>query len=436
MDKKTFRDMLVIGFAMFATFFGAGNMIFPPSIGFVAGSGWFVALIGFFISAIALPILSIVSTSKNGGFENIAGKVSPTFSKIFVILIMIIVGVIVGVPRTGATAHELGIQPLLPNISPIITSIFFYGISIYFAINPTTVIDKIGKFLTPVLLIILTIIIFTGITSPISSPVDTGLEDVFTMAFTGGYQTGDALGGVVIASVFMSAIIAKGYSDSKERNKMIMLCGGVAGLGLLLVYGGLLYIGATGSSIFPADVEKTVLLDGLVRGLLGKTGITSLGIAVIFACLTTNIGISAAVGQFFSNLLNNKVTYKAIVIILNIFGLIISNIGVENIVKFAIPIFLVIYPVAIVLIIMGLFDQFIPNRGAYIGAVYCTLLVSIFDTLIMYGINIKPIQSFISYLPFSSKGFSWITPAMFGLIIGILAFSKITKEENQECDLS
>lgn len=97
MDKRNLRDMLVIGFAMFATFFGAGNMIFPPSVGFVAGSEWFVALIGFFISAIALPILSVVSASKNGGFENIADKVSPNFSKIFVILIMIIVGVIVGV---------------------------------------------------------------------------------------------------------------------------------------------------------------------------------------------------------------------------------------------------------------------------------------------------------------------------------------------------
>ena len=434
MNKKTLGDTLIIGFAIFATFFGAGNLIFPTSLGFAVGNGWNIAIIGFLLSGIILPMLSIISVGKNGGsIENIAGKVSPIFSKIFTISIMVFVLGLIGLPRIGAVTYELGMLPLFPKVNPIIVSTIFYGITIWFAINPTNVVDKIGKFLTPVLLIILAIILFTGIALPLGTPVDTGIENIFTVGFLTGYEIGDALAGIVIASIFVSAIVSKGYSDSKELSKMSIKCGVVGGLGLFLVYGGLLYLGATGSSLFPADIEKANLLAGIVQKLLGKSGVMALSTAVIFACLTTSIGMSAAIAQFFSDITNNKLSYQVVVVVTNIVAGIFSITGVATIMKIAMPILLIGYPVAIVLIILGLFSHVIPNRGAYIGAVYFTLVISIFDTLVMYGVNIKPIQSFISFLPLSSKGFSWITPAIVGLIIGMLVFPKLIKNDNQQC---
>lgn len=428
MNRKALSDSLVIGFAIFATFFGAGNLIFPTSLGFTVGSGWNVAIIGFMLSGIVLPVLTVVSVGKNGGsIENITDKVSPVFSKLLTISIMIFILALVGLPRIGAVTYELGVQPLLPQSSPIITSAIFFGISIWLAINPTTVIDKIGKYLTPVLLVLLAIIITKGITSPVGTPVNTGIENVFTVGFTTGYEIGDALGGIVVATIFVSAIASKGYSDPKQLYKMSIACGTIGGLGLLLVYGGLLYLGATGSGAFPAGIEKSGLLAGIVQNVLGKPGLTALSFAVIFACLTTSVGLTTAIAQYFSELTNNKLQYKPIVIGVCVVAAIFSITGVATIMKFAMPVFLIAYPVAIVILILGLISELIPSRGGFIGAVYFTLAVSIFDTMNMYGIAPKAIQSLISHLPLAGYGFSWTTPAIAGLILGIMFYPR--KEE-------
>lgn len=425
MSKKNIQDLLVVGFALFATFFGAGNLIFPPSIGLAAGSSWSVALTGFFLAGIVLPVLAFIAVSKTGGtLESIADKVSPKFGKIYGIIVMTCIGVMVAIPRTGATTHELGIHPIFPQVSPIITSLIFYGLTIYFAINPTKVIDKIGKILTPVLLLIMFIIIIKGIITPLSSPANTGLENVFSKGFIDGYQTADALTGLVTSGVIVAAILAKGYTDKKIKGKMITLCGIIAGLALFLIYGGLVYIGATGAGVFPNDIEKTNLLIGLVQKIMGNSGLTFLGIAVIFACLTTSVGVSAAVADFYSRLTNNRLSYKTAIILISVISGIIANVGVEAIVNLAMPVLLVIYPISIVLIIMGLFNQYIPNRGAYIGATYCTLFISLFDTMGMLGIKTPVISSFINHLPFANMGFSWLVPAVVGFIAGMFVYKK------------
>lgn len=425
MNKKSFQDIIIVGFAIFATIFGAGNLIFPTALGFNAGNTWNIAIIGFTISGIVLPLIAIIAVgNNNGSFENISDKVSKVFSKILLLSIMILILGLVGLPRIGAVTYELGINPLFPNVNRIVVSIVFYAITIYFAINPANVVDKIGKILTPVLIITLVIIIGKGIIAPISTPIFTGIEKPFTTGFFTGYEIGDAFGTVVIASLFTAAIFAKGYSDSNQLKKMTVLSTLVGGSLLFLVYGGLIYLGATGSSIFNADIERTSLLAGIVEKLLGKVGLTGISIAVVFACLTTSVGMTSAISNYITKITNKKLKYKIVVIVLNIVAGILSILGVEGIMTFAMPVLVTFYPALIILIIMGLFSKYIPGRGAYIGAAYSSLAVSILGTLNMYGMNIK----LISYLPFADYGFSWILPSIVGLIIGfILDKNKIEK---------
>jgi LIVCS family branched-chain amino acid:cation transporter len=425
MYNKKSKDIIVVGFALFAMFFGAGNVIFPPLLGFLSGDQWNIALFGFVLTSVGMPLLGVIAIAKNGGaIEHLAGKVSPTFSKILGTIIVLAIGPLLAIPRTCATTFEMGVQPLFPHVSPILSSIVFFAITLFFVINPSTVVDKIGKILTPVLLLAVWTIIIKGIISPIDVPIHTGLKNAFSTGFTEGYQTMDALASLLFAGIIIADIAAKGYPNVKEQIKLTMLSGVIAAISLLFIYGGLMYLGATGTKIFPADIIRTQLTIGIAETLLGPTGKIILGITVAFACLTTAIGLTATAGNFFNKLTKNKLSYKTVVIIVTLFSTIVSNAGVELIVKLSVPLLVTVYPVTIVLILMGLFSNFIKHRGLYIGAVYGTLLISIFDGLSAAGVKIDQIHSLIALLPFAAKGFAWIIPAIVGAIVGMLFIKK------------
>lgn len=424
---KKFNDVLVIGLALFAMFFGAGNLIFPTYIGLLSGDKWFISLMGFLLTGIGLPLVGIIVMSKNDGdFEKFAGKVGVNFSKILGIVIMLAIGPLLAIPRTGATTYEMGVKPLFPNVSPILATSIFFAINLYFVINPSSVIDKIGKILTPILLVMLSIIIVKGIITPIGELKVTAIENPFSRAFIEGYQTMDALASTVFAGIVIASVVSKGYKDKKDQIKLTVLSGAIAALGLLLVYGGLMYLGATTSKIYNQEIAKTALTIEITQRLLGNFGKIALAVAVTFACLTTSVGLTATAGEFFSKLTKNKVTYKAVVILVTVFSAIVSNFGVEKIVKIAVPLLVTVYPVVIVLIALNIFDDFIKNKNSYKGAVYVTLLLSIVDGISAIGINLSKLQNILSRLPFAKAGFGWILPAMLGLLIS----SAITTENN------
>ncbi|OPJ56353.1 branched-chain amino acid transport system II carrier protein [Alkalithermobacter paradoxus] len=424
--RKVFSDVVIIGFALFAMFFGAGNLIFPPSLGLVSGDSWLISFLGFLLTGIGMPLLGIVAVSKAGGsLGDLADKVSPTFSKVLGTVIMLALGPLLAIPRTAATTFEMGVRPIFPSVSPVISSIIYFAITFALVIKPSSVIDTIGKFLTPTLLVILAIIIFKGVTDPIGVLANTGLENSFSRGFTEGYQTMDALGSIVIGGIIIKTLVSKGYTKKDEQVKLAIMSAVVAALGLTFVYGGLMYLGATGSTIFDPSIPKTDLTMQITSAILGNIGKVAIGIAVSLACLTTSIGLTATCGEFFNNLTNGKLSYKSIVTTIIIFSTIMSNFGVEKIVGLAIPLLVTVYPVVIILILMNLFDKYIPNKGVYSGAVIGAVCISIFEALSAAGVEVYSILDVIGRLPLSSQGFSWIVPALVGaMITGVIGRKK------------
>jgi len=418
---KKFNDVLVIGLALFAMFFGAGNLIFPPFIGLLTGSKWYLALLGFALTGIGLPLIGIIVMSKNeGNFEKFAGKVGNSFSKWLGVIIMLAIGPLLAIPRTGATTYEMGIKPIFPNANPYLATTIFFAINLYFAINPSSVIDKIGKILTPILLLMLSIVIVKGILSPIGIPITTDISNPFSRAFIEGYQTMDALASTVFSGIVIASVVSKGYTNKKEQIKLTVLSGAIAAFGLLVVYGGLMYLGATASGLFNGEISKTELTIAITERILGNFGKVALGLAVGFACLTTSVGLTATAGEFFSKLTKNRLTYKSVVIAVTIFSAIISNFGVEKIVKIAVPLLVTVYPVVIVLIILNIFDEFIKNKNAYAAAVYITLIISIIDGLAAIGFKLQDVQNLLCKLPFASSGFGWLIPALIAFLVATL----------------
>jgi LIVCS family branched-chain amino acid:cation transporter len=428
MNKK-FKDTLLIGAALFAMFFGAGNLIFPPSIGIASGDKWLMSLIGFILTGIGLPVLGIIAVAKAGGTINdLASRVHPLFSKILGSIVILAIGPLLAIPRTGATVFEIGIQPIWGNISPIIVSVVYFSITLFFVIKPSGIMDKIGKILTPILLVVTLSIVIKGILNPIGSPVSTNIALPFTNGFTSGYQTMDALASIVMAAIVLISLIEKGYTEKKEQISMTMKAGLIAGTGLLVIYGGLLYLGACSSGIYSSDISKSELIVNITNLVLGNLGQISMCIVVSAACLTTSIGLTAVVGNYFSELSNNKISYKSIVIFTTLFSAVMAVAGVEQIVKLAVPLLVLVYPVAMVLIVLGLFDQFIPNKNVYRGAVAGALIIGLFDGFSATNIEIQFIHSAIAKLPLASSGFAWVLPSLILGLLGSLIPQKRKKE--------
>ncbi|NLY45732.1 MAG: branched-chain amino acid transport system II carrier protein [Tissierella sp.] len=416
--KKNLRDSIVIGLALFATFFGAGNLIFPPFLGLQSGTGWVGAIVGFVSSGVLLPIVAVYAISYAGGsVEKMTDKIHPKFAKVVLAVIMLFC-TFIAVPRTGAVAFELGVQALFPK-APMLPFIIIYFLATYYFVNDkNNVIDKIGSILTPALVTILIFIIIKGVITPVGQPVKTDLNNPFINAFLGGYQTGDLLVSYLIGGVIIADITRKGYTSDKERNKMTAIAGGVALLFLCIVYTGLLYQGAAASALYPNDIDRSVLILSIVDTLLGRSGLFALGIAVILACLTTAIGETTAIAGFFEKVTDGKLSYKKVAVISSVISGGIALLGVDRIIFISDPIFLAIYPILIVAVILGLFYKHVP-KSALQGAALFTLIVSGLEVFELV-LNIPFLTTLIDIIPLSEHGFAWIIPAIVGFVGGAI----------------
>ncbi|WP_300671926.1 branched-chain amino acid transport system II carrier protein [Desulfoluna sp.] len=411
MNKES-KDIIVAGAALFAMFFGAGNLIFPPALGFLSGQSWFLCMLGFFITGVGLPILGVAALAKSeGSLDRFAGKVSPLFAKVMGTSIVLAIGPFLAIPRTGATVYEIGIKPLLPGVSPLTAAGIFFALTLFFALKPSSIVDKIGKFLTPILLLIIGMIIIKGVVNPIGQPIDTGLVQPLSRGFIEGYQTMDALASILFAGLVLSAIAAKGYQTTEEQIKLTCKAGLIAGVGLMFVYGGLLYLGATSCTLFGQGITKAELIVSITNTIFGAAGQSALCLAVSAACLTTSIGLTAVVGTYFEKMTHGKIGYIPIVIATSVFSAIISVSGVEKIVTLSVPLLIIAYPIVIVLIALTLLGRNL-SSAFYRGAVAGTFVVSVFDALAFLKISTGVAGEMIARLPFSDSGFAWILPSV------------------------
>ena len=429
---KKNKDILIIGFALFSMFFGAGNLIFPPFIGVTSGSNWLISFLGFIIADVGIILLSINAVARAGSFQNVVEKAGKKFGLYLEIIMMLCLGPILVIPRTAATTFEMSIMPITSSLNSAIFSILFFGLTLILTIRPTKVMDIIGKFLTPVLLLALILLIGKGILSPIGELSNNNNEGLFVNGITQGYQTMDALGIGGVTALIITSFVNKGYKDKKENISMTLKSALIAGIGLILVYGGLAYLGATVSTIYDASISQTELLVNITNHLLGKNGILLLGIIVAFACLTTAIGLTSVTAKYFEDVSNKKLKYSHIVTFICVFSAIASNLGVDRIIAIAGPILTVIYPVSILLVVMSTFSKYFIKPAVFKGAAYATLLISFLNVADSLGFTIE----FIHHLPLNSLGFNWVVPAIIGGLLGKLLVKENNINEKSQDKLS
>jgi branched-chain amino acid:cation transporter, LIVCS family len=418
---KRANDVVIVGVALFAMFFGAGNLIFPPFMGLTAGGVWSIALIGFLITGIGMPLLGIMASARAGGsVEHLAGRVGPLFATVLSVVIILAIGPLLAIPRTCATAYELGVRPASPEFSRAFFSVIYFGLTLAFVFNRSAVVDKIGKFLTPFLVVTLGWIILRGVFYPMGPVAEQALATPFASGFREGYQTMDALASVVFATIVIGALTFKGYKSTADQVKLTSLAGLIAATGLGLVYGGLMYLGATAAALYPPDVERTTLLIGIANTLLGGGGQLALGLAVGLACLTTSIGLTATVGEYFSRLSGGRIGYRTICVATAVFSGVFATVGVTTIVTVAVPLLVTVYPIVIVLIVLTMLHPLVVPRAIYIGGVAGAFATSIFEAFAAAGFPIAVANDVIAGIPLAAHGFAWIVPALLGMAVGAI----------------
>lgn len=417
MKSKSFKDSIVVGFALFAMFFGAGNLIFPPFLGNAVGDQFFPALIGFLITGVGLPLLGILACARiDGSFEKMAAPVGKGFALIATSILILAIGPIIAIPRTASTTYELGISTLFPMATSGITTIIFFAICLFFVLKPTSIVDAIGKFLTPILLVVLISIVIKGIFVPIGEIVPVSYDNVFVSAFKEGYQTMDAIAAVIFGSIIISSVRSKGYTDRKDASKVIMMAGLVAIVGLAIIYGGLMYLGAQTSSLEQVTFTRSQLVMYIVKEVFGPLGTVFLSISATVACLTTAIALLSASAKFYTDLFKGRIPYAVNAVILTIISALMATNDVDSIVALAGPVLDLIYPVVIVLITLTLASAYVKSNHVIRWTVYVTLFIS-FMTTMASMFNLSMLRQVLAYLPLQSSGFGWLIPAILTFII-------------------
>lgn len=407
------KDTWVTGLALFAMWFGAGNLIFPPYLGVLDGSN-VAGIIAYIIGDAVLAALGILASSKfveAGDIKGIA-VLSRTWKWLDVLLGCLMVFFICPVfvvPRTCATAFEVAIKPFAPNFSPVIFAVIYFALTFFFMFKSSKVIDYIGKILTPGLLIFLVIMIVKGIVDPIGSVGDPQIKDVFANGLMNGYQTMDAMGGTLFGVVVLASINSKGYTDSDQKSKLLAKAGIIGTSLLAVIYIGLYYLGACVGSQYDSTVEQTTLLVNIVQVLMGKGGLAILAVIVLLACLTSAIGVAAAGCEYFTEITNGKLKYEWLVIGFCVLGAVLSVMGVQKIILIAVPILEIVYPPFIAMVLLGLFSKFIKRDMVFNIA-----------ALVAFAMGICQVAglSFVNAMPLASFGLGWIVPAAVGAVIG------------------
>ena len=437
--KKKLLDTIIIGFALFAIFFGAGNLIFPPYLGVTAGGNWGIATIAFLISDPLLSIIAVMVVAALGGSAlNVGRRVHPLFASALAAICVLLIGPIFAVPRTGASTHEIFVQSYFPSAPQWITSLVFFGTVLWITYKENSVMDAIGKYLTPILLLILFLIFVGAVLQPNASFAATDRTGLFAQGFKEGYQTMDVLGAPLLAGVVMKDITRRGYLNKKDQFRMMFGVGIVAFILLALVYSTLAYSGASMSTVIDSTAQRAAMLTTIVKNLLGSWGQLAMGLAVCFACLTTAIGLTTTCGQYFEEVSKGKISYKKTILVTVAVEFIISFVGVDSLINLAVPVLTFIFPIMIALILFSAFDQYIPYDWTYLGAVVGAGIVGLvqgINTLsqLLGGKLLGDAVKLIGTFPLATYGLEWIVPTFVGaLIFTILA--AILKPKQLEFD--
>lgn len=427
-EKLNVKNKILMGITLFSMFFGAGNLIFPPFLGAQAGSSMWWAFLGFAVSAVGLPVLGVVAVTLSGGLERLASRVHPGFSFVYILILYLAIGPCLAIPRTASTSFSMAVMPFMPDSAPkdviqLIYSLVFFALAVVIAMHPERLTQYLGKRLTPILLLLIIVIFGTCLFNPAKGFAPPGRHYSHlapVQGFLDGYQTMDTLAALNFGMIVAMNIRDRGIKNEKSVMKETIRAGWIAGGILLIVYAMLAFVGMQSSEIFPGTANGTQVLTQMVGLLFGPVGTVILALIFVIACFNTCVGLFSCCGKYFNSIFP-KISYGGWVLIFALVSMIISNVGLDEILKFSVPVLNAIYPLAILLIFLSLAHKILdPFPGTYPWAGAFCGVSSLLLVLDGQGIVIGGITPLIRMIPGYAIGFGWVIPTIVGIVLGMI----------------
>ncbi len=422
------RKMMLISFMLFSLFFGAGNLIFPPFLGQNAGETAPLAIAAFLITAVLLPVLGVIVVADFDGLDNLARKLDHRFAIVFTVLIYLSIGPGLGIPRAASVPFEMAVAPYLPADAPLKLcmlgySLVFFVIAAWLALTPNKLVERIGKVLTPSLLLLLIFLfvsfLFRG-KADVAAAQEAYASNPMVKGFLEGYQTMDTIAALNFGLVISVTIQNQGVKKKKSVMRYTILAGIVAGTILSGVYLMLAYMGMKSSAVYPIQENGAWTLRCIVSQLFGGPGAILLAAIFTLACLTTCVGLITSISQFFSKLMK-KLSYRQWVLVITGFSFLICNQGLNTILGLSVPVLDAIYPMSIVLIVLGLCDALLKNnRFIYPVTIASVGVVSILYVLDKGRVPLGVFGKILHRLLLYSMGLGWVTVAFAAVCVSIV----------------
>ena len=434
------NSYISIGLMLFALFFGAGNLIFPAFLGQNAGSNLSVSMIGFIIMGVGLPLLGVLVMGYSGAQDllDLSSRAGKAFGLTFTTLLYLTIGPFFAIPRTGTTTYELGLSSFVsPENMVVAQAIFlavFMGITLWLSLTPNKLVDRIGTVITPVLLISMIILIIASLLNPMgSAQAPTEAYSTNSLAFTNGlmegYNTMDALASLVFGIIVINSVKLYGAKTEKQIFSNTAKAAVIAALLLALVYVFISNIGTTSVSVLGLQKTGAGVLTGATTFYFGNVGKILLFVIVFLACLTTSVGLVTACATYFVRLYD-KVSYKTYVIGLTLFSFAVGNYGLAAIIQGAIPVLVLLYPLTMVLILLGFTNNlFGGKKVVYASTALVTGAYSLYSTIAStFKLAVPAVDNFLAKVLPIQGDFAWINFAVLGFILGLIL--SFVKKEN------
>jgi len=409
-------DLLGLGFMTFAFFLGAGNIIFPPLAGFLAGEQMTPAMLGFLLTAVGLPLLTILAVARAGGGLLVMTRLLPAgMGTAMAVAVYLIIGPAFAAPRTGLVAFEMGIKPFFGEQagqgSLALFSLLYFGLAMLLSLEQGRLLDAIGKVLTPVLVLLLGVLALAVLVAPQGEATRTAAEYVASPAIKGlleGYNTMDTFGALMFGMLIIDVLKEKGITDKRLQTRYLMRAGIMAATGLALVYIALFRLGGTAGGLVADPANGGIIVATYVQRLFGAPGQLILAAIVSLACLTTAVGLISACGDFFHRLWP-RFSYRQLVIGIGSTCALVANVGLSQLISLSIPVLVAIYPVAVALVMVTfLQERFVHPQQGFRRVILVALLFGALDGLQAAGLDLGALD----VLPLFDVGLAWLLPTL------------------------
>ncbi|MDH2999574.1 branched-chain amino acid transporter [Chelonobacter oris] len=418
------KDTAILGMMIFSLFLGAGNIIFPPMEGYHAGQHWLWAAFGFISTGVLMPFVTLLAVSVKGRGEALSIELPKWAEVAFWSILYLVLGSTFAMPRITNVAYEMAWQPLnLFNgeYSHILFAIAFNLVALFFMLGRSTMISSIGKVMAPLLLLLLTLVGIAVIANPLS---DIGLpshayatNSAIATGLVGGYQTMDVLSAMAFGGIVARALAIKGVAHKSAVLKYTLGAGAVSVVLLAALYLCLFYLGATSEHVAAAATNGGQIFSAYVNQLFGKSGLLMMSAIVMLANLTTLVGVTSACADYFSKF-HSRLNYKFFVILFTVATIIIAETGLDTLLRITIPALLMIYPMAIMLVVLQLLRPHLPAiRFSTRFTIGVVLLFSLCDSLNNLGWLPLKVDALLNHIPFYHLGLSWVLPALITLTL-------------------